>query len=59
MTTEYVPFLSWDTHENGHATLRRMKKQIDRPIAQLILDLESAGCSTARWSSWPASSAAT
>ncbi|MFL5339081.1 MAG: DUF1501 domain-containing protein [Gemmataceae bacterium] len=40
VTTEYVPFVSWDTHENGHTTAREMKKQIDRPVAQLILDLE-------------------
>ena len=40
VTTEYVPFLHFDTHENGHATLARMKSEIDRPIAQLILDLE-------------------
>ena len=43
VTTEYVPFLSWDTHENGHATYTEMKQQIDRPIAQLILDLEARG----------------
>ncbi len=43
VTTEYVPFLTWDTHENGHATYAEMKKQIDRPIAQLILDLEQRG----------------
>jgi hypothetical protein len=43
VTTEYVPFLSWDTHENGHTTARDMKKQIDRPVAQLILDLEERG----------------
>lgn len=43
VTTEYVPFLSWDTHENGHTTYTEMKKQIDRPIAQLILDLEERG----------------
>jgi hypothetical protein len=43
VTTEYVPFLSWDTHENGHATYTEMKRQIDRPIAQLILDLEARG----------------
>ena len=43
VTTEYVPFLHWDTHENGHATYARMKKEIDRPIAQLILDLEERG----------------
>ncbi len=43
VTTEYVPFLHWDTHENGHTTLTRMKQEIDRPIAQLILDLEQRG----------------
>ncbi|WP_425618443.1 DUF1501 domain-containing protein [Anatilimnocola sp. NA78] len=43
VTTEYVPFLNWDTHANGHTTLQAMKKQIDGPIAQLILDLESRG----------------
>jgi Protein of unknown function (DUF1501) len=43
VTTEYVPFVSWDTHESGHTTVRNMKKDIDRPIAQLILDLEQRG----------------
>ena len=43
VTTEYVPFLNWDTHENGHATYTEMKQQIDRPIAQLVLDLEERG----------------
>jgi hypothetical protein len=43
VTTEYVPFLHWDTHENGHDTLVRMKKEIDSPIAQLVLDLEKRG----------------
>lgn len=43
VTTEYVPFKSWDTHENGHTTAAEMKKVIDRPIAQLILDLEQRG----------------
>jgi hypothetical protein len=23
VTTEYVPFLHWDTHENGHETVAR------------------------------------
>jgi hypothetical protein len=41
VTTEYKPFEHWDTHENGHTTVARMKKEIDRPIAQLIRDLES------------------
>ena len=43
VTTEYIPFLNWDTHENGHARLVNMKKMIDAPIAQLILDLEERG----------------
>ena len=43
VTTEYVPFLHWDTHANGHATTERLHGEIDRPIAQLILDLESRG----------------
>ena len=43
VTTEYVPFLHWDTHENGHTTVARLKSEIDRPIAQLILDLEKRG----------------
>ena len=43
VTTEYVPFLNWDTHANGHETLIRMKQEIDQPIARLILDLEARG----------------
>jgi hypothetical protein len=43
VTTEYVPFLHFDTHESGHTTYKRMKGEIDRPIAQLILDLERRG----------------
>ncbi len=43
VTTEYVPFVHWDTHENGHTTVKRLKDEIDRPIAQLILDLEQRG----------------
>ncbi len=43
VTTEYIPFLNWDTHENGHARLVNMKKMIDAPIAQLVLDLEERG----------------
>jgi uncharacterized protein (DUF1501 family) len=43
VTTEYIPFVHWDTHENGHSTAERMKREIDRPIAQLVLDLESRG----------------
>lgn len=43
VTTEYIPFEYWDTHENGHERLRGMKATIDRPIAQLVLDLEARG----------------
>jgi arylsulfatase A-like enzyme len=43
VTTEYIPFIHWDTHENGHSTVARVKQEIDRPIAQLILDLEASG----------------
>jgi hypothetical protein len=43
VTTEYEPFKGWDTHENGYTRLIDMKKQIDAPIAQLILDLKKSG----------------
>src|SRR5207248_10998348 len=43
VTTEYIPFVHWDTHENGHSTTDQMKAEIDRPVAQLILDLEDRG----------------
>ena len=43
VTTEYIPFIHFDTHENGHTTVARLKKEIDRPIAQLIRDLEKSG----------------
>lgn len=43
VSTEYEPFLGWDTHENGHTRLVRMKELIDRPIAQLIRDLDETG----------------
>lgn len=43
VTTEYIPFVHWDTHENGHTTLTRLKQEIDRPIARLIQDLEQRG----------------
>jgi len=43
VTSEYIPFKNWDTHENGHQRLVDMKRQIDAPIAQLVLDLEERG----------------
>ncbi|MFC7523310.1 DUF1501 domain-containing protein [Parapedobacter sp. GCM10030251] len=43
VTTEYEPFMGWDTHENGHTRARDMKKLIDAPVAQLIKDLDRSG----------------
>ena len=28
VTTEYIPFIHWDTHENGHTTVARLKSEI-------------------------------
>ncbi|HEY7117555.1 MAG TPA: DUF1501 domain-containing protein [Tepidisphaeraceae bacterium] len=43
VTTEYIPFKYWDTHDNGHTRMVDLKKTIDTPVAQLILDLEQRG----------------
>jgi len=43
VTSEYIPFQYWDTHENGHTRVVDLKKSIDAPIAQLVLDLEQRG----------------
>ncbi|MBI5802992.1 MAG: DUF1501 domain-containing protein [Verrucomicrobia bacterium] len=43
VTTEYVPFLHWDTHKDGHETVAGMHQQMDLPIATLIRDLEARG----------------
>ena len=43
VTSEYIPFQYWDTHENGHTRVADLKKSIDAPIAQLVLDLEERG----------------
>lgn len=43
VTTEYIPFKNWDTHDNGHTRLAELKQTIDAPIAQLVLDLEARG----------------
>lgn len=43
VTTEYIPFRFWDTHENGHTRAADMKQMIDGPVAQLVLDLEQRG----------------
>ncbi len=43
VSSEYIPFRYWDTHENGHARAIGMKRSIDAPVAQLVLDLEERG----------------
>ncbi len=43
VTTEYVPFRYWDTHENGHERMVALKQSIDGPVSQLVLDLERRG----------------
>ena len=43
VTTEYIPFRFWDSHENGHKRAEDMKATIDGPVAQLIRDLEERG----------------
>ncbi|MEO5979537.1 MAG: DUF1501 domain-containing protein [Chryseolinea sp.] len=43
VTTEYEPFVGFDTHENGHTRMVGMKKMIDKPVAQLISDLDQRG----------------
>ncbi len=43
VTTEYIPFRYWDTHENGHVRAAGMKRDVDAPVTRLILDLEERG----------------
>jgi hypothetical protein len=43
VSTEYVPFMGWDTHENGHSRTVEMMRRIDAPIARLITDLDDRG----------------
>ncbi|MBM3788338.1 MAG: DUF1501 domain-containing protein [Acidobacteria bacterium] len=43
VTSEYIPFRFWDTHENGHKRAADMKEVIDGAISQLVLDLEERG----------------
>jgi Protein of unknown function (DUF1501) len=40
---QYGPFKGFDMHENGRQRMVEMKKQIDRPIARLIQDLDERG----------------
>src|SRR5947209_9328203 len=43
VTTEYIPFEYWDTHDNGHTRTIGLKQTIDAPVAQLVRDLEARG----------------
>lgn len=43
VTTEYIPFRYWDSHQEGHQRAVEMKQTIDAPVARLILDLEERG----------------
>ncbi|MCC6694140.1 MAG: DUF1501 domain-containing protein [Candidatus Hydrogenedentes bacterium] len=43
VTSEYIPFKYWDTHEDGHTRTADLKTMIDAPVAQLVLDLEERG----------------
>jgi hypothetical protein len=43
VTSEYIPFRWWDSHQDGHSRAEMMKKIIDGPVAQLVLDLEERG----------------
>ncbi len=43
VTSEYIPFRYWDSHQDGHERAVMMKKTIDAPVAQLIRDLDERG----------------
>ena len=43
VTSEYIPFVYWDSHENGHERATAMKKLIDAAVAQLVRDLDERG----------------
>ncbi len=40
---QYGPFKGFDMHESGQRRMVEMKKQVDRPIARLIKDLDERG----------------
>ena len=40
---QYGPFKGFDMHEHGRTRMVEMKRQVDRPIAQLIKDLDQRG----------------
>ncbi|HMN97489.1 MAG TPA: DUF1501 domain-containing protein [Phycisphaerales bacterium] len=40
---QYAPFKGFDMHENGGRRAMEMARQVDRPIAQLVRDLDRTG----------------
>ena len=60
VTVYYSPgIVGWDTHEQNFKLLReRLLPATEQTLPTLIQDLEGAACSTRRWSSGRASSAA-
>ncbi len=40
---QYGPFKGFDMHEKGQSRMAEMKRQVDRPIAQLIRELDERG----------------
>ena len=40
---QYGPFKGFDMHEKGQPRMAEMKRQVDRPIAQLIRELDERG----------------
>lgn len=43
VSTEYIPFANWDTHNNGYQRTIELKQQVDKPVAQLVKDLNQRG----------------
>ncbi len=43
VSSEYIAFGNWDTHNNGHERTVSLKKWIDVPVSQLIKDLDERG----------------
>ena len=60
VTSEYIPFVYWDSHENGHERADG-DEEADRRAGRAAdsRSRASAACSIAPWSCSPASSAAT
>ena len=40
---QYGPFKGWDMHENGRRRMEEMKRQVDRPIATFLRDMDAHG----------------